>query len=421
MFELKRHPNPHEPHHVVIGGGFSGLYLAWRLRQAGVWVRVYEAGRFGGMIQTRNTAYGPVETAANGFMATASLEHLAKDLEIPLQKPKASAKARYIHSLQGFERWPLSVVSTLIFAVRVLWMMITRQFAPRPTETMTEWGERTLGRKATDRLLRPGTQGIYALPADQLSASLIAGRFFQKKKKKHPRSKFKGTVSFPRGMGQMIEALMQRLNEDPGVDLIQKRIHADDLKTFSADPAVKMIWLAVPPTVGAKLVENLEPKLSEALAQVKRQPVVTATAFFTRDARDREGFGYLKHPELGGEVMGVLFNDRIFAGRSDEHRSETYILNGAGPSNLQQASDEDIRELIAKTRAQDSGRALPVLHLEIQRWPDGLPRYDRDLEKIQPEFRKEWGKIRLVGNYVAGIGLTRIMEWVDDQFEGLKI
>lgn len=409
-------PNTTEPHHVVIGGGFSGLYLAWRLRQAGIWVRLYEAGRFGGMIQTRATVFGPAETAANGLMANAAVVELARDLELPLLTPKPSAKARFIHSARGFERWPLSVPQTLGLALRVGWNWIRRRAAPRAGESVRDWGRRVLGDAAAEKLLRPATQGIYALPADELSATLVLGRFFEPKKKRRRRSRVKGTVSFPRGMGQLIEALVERLNADPGVQLIQRRIGPEDLRAFAADPAVKRIWLAVPPAAGAKLVAPLEPRLAEALARVQRVPVVTATAFFSPDARDREGFGYLNHPELGSEVLGVLYSDRIFEGRADGHRAETWILKGA---RLADAPDAAIRALIEETRAADGGRRLPALHLEIQRWPDGLPRYDLELERIQDEFRKEWGKIRLVGNFVAGIGLTRIMEWIDGQFEGI--
>lgn len=416
MFELKRHPDGQEPHHVIIGGGFSGLYLAWRLRQAGVWVRLYEAGQFGGMIQTRQTVFGPTETAANGFLANPSLVELAKDLEIPILKANDESKARFIHSSRGFQRWPLSILQSVLMALRILWSLVSGRMPPRADESVRDWGERVLGHAATERLLRPATRGIYVLPAEELSAQLVLGRFFAKRKRRAKlKGRIKGTVSFPRGMGQLIGALVERLNEDPGTQLIQKCVTPADLEEFHKNPAVRKIWIALSSPAAAALTANLEPKLAQALAAVPRVPVVTATAFFTRDARDRDGFGYLNHPELGGEVLGVLFNDRIFKGRSEAHRSETYIMKG---ENLAQAPDAKIRELIEETRARDTGRALPALHVEIQRWPAGLPRYDFALAQVQPEFQKDWGKIRLVGNYVAGIGLTRITEWVDDQFEG---
>lgn len=196
---------PQQATHKIVGGGFSGLYTAWRLLEKGHHVQLYEAARLGGMIQTRQTAWGQVETAANGFLANRPLYHLAQQLGLQLITPKKSAKARYILGPWGFRRWPLSFWQSLGLIFNFLKAKLTNSIRPRGDETVFAWAERCLGPVAADRLVRPGVQGVYACSADELSAQLVLNRFFNKKKKSQPAPPMKGLVSLAGGMGQLLD------------------------------------------------------------------------------------------------------------------------------------------------------------------------------------------------------------------------
>ena len=75
---------------------------------------------------------------------------------------------------------------------------------PKPLETLQAWGQRCLGKEATDYLLCSGVQGIYATSPERLSANLVLKTLFHKKNKIGKRQ---GSVSPEKGMGAWIEQM----------------------------------------------------------------------------------------------------------------------------------------------------------------------------------------------------------------------
>ncbi|WP_246580780.1 NAD(P)/FAD-dependent oxidoreductase [Deinococcus aestuarii] len=74
---------------VVVGAGLAGLTAAYRLRQAGVPVRVYEAGpRVGGRVSTRHGVFGGRHVELGGEFIDSghtSIRRLAGELGVPLR------------------------------------------------------------------------------------------------------------------------------------------------------------------------------------------------------------------------------------------------------------------------------------------------------------------------------------------------
>lgn len=403
------------PHQVVIGGGFSGLYTAYALLAQGERVLLFEAATVGGLIQTRKTPWGLIETGANGFLASRRLLEVLADLRLDYILPKSTAKARYIHSRRGIRRWPLSPMETLITGFRFAFSFLTGRLAPRAGETVFAWGERCLGQAAATQLVLPGVQGIYATTADDLSATLILSRFLGPNRDRVKSGAVRGTLSFAGGMTDVIEALFRRLQKNPRFVFQQRRITEKELLEFQQNPNVTRIWVATPPAVAAQLLTTVAPDLSACLQRLPTIPVLSVTAFFEK-GDDLRGFGVLNHPDLKSDVLGVLFNNEIFEGRGSL-RSETWILRAAGTDRLGKLSKESLQNYLEMTRAKHFGRRQAARHLEVQAWPQGLPHFGATLEDIQGEFQKDSGKIRLVGNYVRGIGLTRIIEFVDERIK----
>ena len=163
----------------VIGGGFSGLSAAYFFMNAGHRVRIVETGeRIGGLLETLQTPYGPVETAANALIANSIVEKTASDLGIPLSPALKTARRCFILRDKKLQRWPLRAISSLrLLGIALPLRIIGRSpLLPRPRESVRSWGERTIGREATDYLLGPALAGIYASDLDQLSANLTLAK-----------------------------------------------------------------------------------------------------------------------------------------------------------------------------------------------------------------------------------------------------
>src|SRR3990167_1462452 len=106
----------------IIGGGFSGLSVAYFLSRVGIPVEVFEKSeRVGGLISTRVLDWGMVETAANGLLNSPTVEELFADLGLQKAERPAVGQARFIYRGKA-RRWPLSILETFQFFCRLVKM-----------------------------------------------------------------------------------------------------------------------------------------------------------------------------------------------------------------------------------------------------------------------------------------------------------
>jgi oxygen-dependent protoporphyrinogen oxidase len=152
-------------------------------------------------------------------------------------------------------------------------------------------------------------------------------------------------------------------------------------------------------------------------------PLVSITGFFERDRRIKPGFGILLPPRERFWSLGVLYNHVIFPGRvaREDLRSETWILGGARrPEVSGLPMDQLLREFLGDRRrlhGSAGGNEVPLRYV-LHRWARALPYYTVELEAILAEIgrrRLENGNLRLMGNYLGGIGLTKILDRVAEE------
>ena len=381
---------------------------AYYLVKAGVRVRVLEKfARAGGLINTIQTAHGLVETAANGMRNSARLESLCADIGVELQASRREAKKRFIY--RGRPRqWPLNVGETLSVITRMATQ--TGRFGPREFETIAAWGGRVVGRSATEYFLAPALEGIYAGDPKELSAGLIFRRADlpnELKIARGPRAKVRGTVAPAQGMQQWIDGLFIYL-ERAGVEFCFNH-------RASVDSRERVIVCTSAPAA-ADYLYKLAPEISACLKQIEMLPLVTATCFYPPSAASLQGFGCLFPRDEGFRARGVLFNDSIFEGRGPAH-SETWIFGGALDRDVVQLSEESLSELIAGERLRLYKRVDKPLAIHLTYWPNALPNYSIELERVLTNFPRLPAGVELVGNYLGGIGLSSIIDRAADVAE----
>jgi oxygen-dependent protoporphyrinogen oxidase len=381
----------------IIGAGFSGLTQAYFLTKKNIQVEIFdEQAQPGGMIQTKVTPQGLVETAANGIWNSPAFEELIQDLQLPLAPRKEERKNRYIFRA-GPKRWPLSNTETAKASAKFFRHWLFRSAPPRDDETIEQWGLRVGGRAFTDYMLAPALQGIYAGDVTRMSAELVVGRFFEKNKKRKPN--LRGTLSPDRGMGQLMEELTIWLKKRGVQFHLGEKIIELNGPTVIATSA----WKA------AEILQGQSPELAGILQKVEALPLISATLFF-QNAPDRtRGFGCLFPTDQKFNALGVLFNTDIFE-RRGRGRSETWMLGGALSANLLDKSDDELLSLISDDRVRLFSRFDKPLEVSIQRWPRALPHYTVELKRALATLRLPDG-VYLTGNYLGRIGLSRILEF----------
>lgn len=415
---LARPPGAKGARAVVVGAGFSGLATAYFLERSGYAVEVFErAEREGGLLGTTVTDHGIAESAANAILNSARVEALFSDLGIPVVPAKRESRARYIFREGRLRRWPLGFAATFyVFQFAFRFFFDRAAVAPRPEESLQQWGRRVLGEEATEFLLLPAFQGIYAGDGKRLSATLLLGGVFARKKA--PKPKIRGSVSAPGGMGGLVRRLRSLLDARGVVFRFGR-----EAPPF--DPATLTFYCGSAAQT-AEALAAASPEVAGLLAKIEMLPLVSVTAFFKRDPRAKRGFGVLFPPSERFWSLGVLYNDAIFPGRvarAEEVQSETWILGGARrPGVAGMPMDAVLREFLGD-RNRLSGRAGPIerpIYYVLHRWSRAIPYYTIELERTLTELSRALrgsGRLRLMGNYLGGIGLAKILDRAAEEVE----
>lgn len=387
----------------VIGGGFSGLAASYFLACRGHKVRLVEkSNRIGGLIDTLQTPYGPVETAANAVIANATVEQVAADLGLELVPAQRTARRRYIYRDGRLRRWPLRLAST----VRLLGLALpaglgrATPLAPRAGESVLAWGHRALGEEATRYLLCPALSGIYAGDPSRLSASLTVGKLFgRRRKERPPRGRLRGSVAPREGMGAWAPAFLHVILANGG-------------KIVSSPEHGLPTVVALPPPAAEAFLRERAPALAGELRKISMVSLLSATAFFSPETAPIPGFGCLFPRGQGFRARGVLANEQIFPGRARDSIAETWIFGGTEDPEILRLSDADLIELLARERARLHGLKARLLHAKVSRWPDAIPHYDLALEDAAENLRAleyREGLYRVFGTYCGDLGLGQVL------------
>lgn len=383
----------------VVGAGFAGLTVALRLAQKGFQVEIHERSpRTGGLLGTDVTEHGLAEQAANSLIRTEATDRLFNELHVPLSLALQSSKRRFI--FRGHpKQWPLSVTESVGFIGRVLFRLVSggkKNFEPQAGQTLSQWGSRNLGDSATRFILEPAMQGIYANEISGLSASLILGPLFRRKKK----AKYGGLLTGPQGMQNLVDALTAKL-QDLGV-----KIHLNSQVELSE--AQGPVVIATSARGASAVLAKSHPALSELLSQIPMSSLISTTLFFKNPQTQYQGFGCLIPRRLELKSLGILMNSYIFEGRQKTY-NETWIMGGRSQEELLQLSDEELLKLIAEERFRILGSKEALVDYRINRWSQALPYYGLELETVLKSLPPT-KNIFLHGNYLSGIGLSKILE-----------
>lgn len=391
----------------VIGAGFAGLTVALRLAQKGYTVDVYEKGaRVGGLLGTDSMDLGIAERAANALIRTEKSEALFQELGLKQSLPLKSSSKRFLYREKP-RSWPLSFQESKEAFFKLFPLIIKNKFfnlKPKPHETLKHWGENKLTPALTKYLLGPAMQGIYANQIDDLSASLILKPLFNRPKNA---KRYKGLLTGPGGMQDLVNKLEQKCR-DLGVQFhLNSQVNIKDL-------AGSPIVIATSADAAHFLTKEFAPSISALLGEIKMSSLMSITVFFEKFQTKYKGFGCLIPRDMNIQTLGILMNSYIFKDR-DKTYNETWIMGGYHNENLLEKSDEQIIELIKKERQQVLQDSSKVLNYRINRWSKALPYYNINLEIILEKLAKENipQGLYLHGNYLSGIGLSKILERSD--------
>jgi oxygen-dependent protoporphyrinogen oxidase len=453
---------------VIIGGGISGLALAYRLRVAvpTSQVTVLEKdSRPGGAVWTLRQDGFQVETGPNGFLdSKPTTIALCRDLGLAdrlLPASEAAGKNRYLLLGGKLHRLPNGLLSFLksdLLSWRGKLSLLAERFRSRGAldhdESVYEFARRRAGKEAADVFADALVTGIHAGDPDLLSlraafprlaeferihGSVTKGFAVQarvRRQEARARSEPAGGParmwSFREGLRVLIETLHERLGQSVVLGAAARRIergdeadgrrprwqvHADGSQPWPASALV----LACPAGQQAELLADIDPDLARLVGGIPYNRVaVVALGYRRQDVPlALDGFGYIAPENTRRDLLGVQWCSSIFPQRAPAdcvmlramcggwHRGD---IVGWDDARLVSAVRQELRLAMAIES--------PPISQTILRWDRAIPQYHvghlERLAIIAKQVARHPG-LYLAGNAYHGVALndcTEQAEWL---------
>jgi oxygen-dependent protoporphyrinogen oxidase len=442
---------------VIVGGGISGLALAYRLRQRNPdWqVLILEShSRPGGKIWTERFEGFLVEYGPNGFLDTKpSTQQLAVDLGLTSELvagSEAARRHRYLfidQRLQVLPSGPIGLLTSRLFSWRGKWGILRELFrrgrSPSYDESVADFFRRRLGPEAARVLGDALVTGIHGGDPELLSlasafpraaemearyGSVIRG-FLRSAKERRQRARQQGLEppmtgrlwSFRGGLRRLVEALVAHLPDAVQLGVCVRRIRPSDSgwtvlgegrDSWTADAVV----LACPAYQSAEIVSDIDLALAEELRSIAYNRIVVVALGYDKQhvSRSDQGFGFIAPQNTRRDILGVQWCSTIYPDRAPPGYVLWRALCGGWnrPEMVDWDDDRLIQAVRQELRLSMAIDATPVFS-QIIRWDRAIPQYHvghRDRLLRIADRMTQYPGLYLAGNAYHGVAINDCTE-----------
>lgn len=447
------------PHVIIVGGGISGLTLAYRLCQAAPSVEVTileSSNRPGGTIWTERRDGFRVEIGPNGFLASKpSTYQLCQELGLGdqlVQATEAASKNRYLFLDGKLKKLPAGLgdlLRTDLLSWRGKLQLVTEAFrSPKRNggdESIDAFARRRAGREVAEVFADALVTGIHAGDPALLSIRATFPRIAQFEEQhgsvikgflrsaRQRRGELKGSA----GMWSLrggLRLLVEKLSEPNGVSrrVLHTGIHVRQIASGRSPDTGRPFWtvhgegrdswtadavvLACPAYQQAGILADLDQELAEQIGGIAYNRVaVIALGYRQADVPILlDGFGYIAPQRTRRDVLGVQWCSSIFPDRAPWGTVLLRALSGGWQRPETVGWDDDLllRAVRDELRLAMGIAAEPIFH-HIVRWDRAIPQYllghlDR-VARIEQRLNRHPG-LFLGGNAYHGIALNDCTE-----------
>ncbi len=438
---------------AIIGGGISGLSLAWFLleKDPEADITVFESGhRPGGKIWTDRAEGFLCEWGVNGFLDNRPKTlDLSRQLSLEPMRSNDASRKRFIYSGGALHRLPESppafVMSGLLSMPGKIRVMAEPFIAgnAKEEETLAEFARRRLGREAYEKLIDPMASGIFAGNPETLSlracfpkvydlekkyGGLIRGMLKLGRERKRQGSTEKVgagpgglLTSYFDGMGELINRLKTVLGDRlrlgyKAVEIERKSggytVHFADSFSFDAETVI----VASPAYAASDMLKDIDRKLSGILAEIPYPSVSVACLGYRKEkiSADLNAFGYLIPSGEKRKILGTLYDSSIFANRAPEGYALLRIMvGGARASDLAMQQESALLQMIRKELADIIGLGAEPDFVRIYRHEMAIPQYTvGHTERLRNmgEILRKQKNLYLTGNAYFGVSVNDCIE-----------
>ncbi|UYZ63480.1 protoporphyrinogen oxidase [Hymenobacter weizhouensis] len=398
---------------AILGGGISGLTLAWHLQRAGLAYDLLEAtGRPGGTIRSEQAGPYLLETGPNSVQLSPELHDLLTSLDLlgHVQDAATVSQHRYVLRAGRYQRLPSSPPGLLtngFFSLKgkvdLLRELTRPPRQPDPTETLAQFFRRRFGPEIVDYALNPFISGIYAGDPEQLLVhrtfpQLVAleqahGSVLRGLIKNKSGAGRRRIISLRGGLHTLTNTLAARLSHYHSGHAVtglhclpDGRWQVDTAAGPAPRPAYDRVVLALPAYAAASLLQAQFPAAAAALAAVRYPAMAAVYSAYGRAQVQHplDGFGAL-HPRVEQPyAAGSIWTSSIFPDRVPD--GQVLFTTFVGGTQYQQQAHEPADQQQAAVHAELSrlyGIQGPPLWQYRYHWERAIPQFDARIGPAQ--------------------------------------
>jgi protoporphyrinogen/coproporphyrinogen III oxidase len=433
---------------IILGGGLTGLTIAYYLVKAGFKIKLLEKNeKVGGVIRTIDEDGFVYETGPNsgvvGSIEAAELFDELKD-KCKLEIANDESKDRWIWKNGKWHSLPAGImpgIKTELFDFKDKLKLLAEPFVPKgsnPDETVAELVIRRLGKSFLNYAVDPFISGIYAgnpnklitkyaLPKlynlEQNYGSFIGGAIKKKFEKQDPKLKkvTREVFSMELGLHNLVKALEQEIGNvyietscnDLKIDLTRKPYQV----TYNQNGEHQQISSGlVISTVGGYALESIlsgidKQEISEIINLKYTKVVQAIIGYKNWSGIQLRAFGGLVPSVEKRDILGILFISSLFKNRAPQNGALLSVfLGGERRPDIIEMSDDEIKKIVLNDISDmlKPNENIPEL-LKIFRYEKAIPQYEISsqirFEQIE-NIENKYPGIILAGNIRNGIGMS---------------
>lgn len=382
---------------VIIGGGITGLSLAWYLRGKAHVTLIEASGRLGGWIETKVKDDFLYECGPRSFRG---MMPLIQELGLENKVIEAHATTKYLAYQGRLEEVPSSMSSffTTRLGRKCLQGVLSYPFRKKKKEddeSVASYFKKRFGQDFVDTFIDPICAGIYAASPYSLSKKAS----FRKRSRSS-----KGIFSFQEGM----ETLPKKLASCIDADLLL-HTKVTNFKEYSDCVEVEC---------GGKIIACDELfvtspiKGGTPIPEVMKNSVVTISLGYKNFKMALHGFGFLASSKEENELLGIIFDSAVFPEHNGPYATRLSVMMGGERAPELLLRDDSVLKMMAEGYARKYlGVGEGADAIEVTRCSDAIYGYPvGHMERVERMQESGSRRVKRVGAYIGGVSIPDCVE-----------
>lgn len=367
----------------IIGGGISGLCIAYFLKKQGHSLTIYEKSKqCGGVIQTEKTPYGLIHHGPHLMRSNVEISNFFQEIGIEIL-PAINTK-KYIGNFTNSDF--LQIKPSFLQILNIVKHLFYNK--KQNYNSLAEFASHHFSPLISNNFIQAICNGIYAEDIHNLDHEIALKKLcFVEKKAIYKLIKSLGgiqkqhIITPQNGFGEVINRLTEILKDN-----IIYNTQIDDIAKLQG---TKIITI---PALYAKNLTGISNETQNFLSKISYSSVYVTTIFTTKPI-SKQGIGILTPAKTG--ILGILFNTSAFESAQNGLHSYSIFSKNLEHSQIVETFAKIFNVQIAKSYYNIYANSIPI--------------YNSHIKKFINHNKSLNDEIQFFSNYTGSIAISEII------------